>query len=79
MDKPINSFEVKPIEVPSEEKQLVFDNFKSGVEVVYRLYGGGYVRFNGEELQSIQRSEENTLVILKNGVSYLLEGTGFGV
>jgi len=46
----------------------------------YELANGGWVRFDWEkDVQSVQPRYENTLVILTNGVAYLLKGRNYKV
>lgn len=46
----------------------------------YELANGGWVRFDWEkDVQSVQPKYENTVVVLNNGVAYLLKGRSYGV
>jgi hypothetical protein len=53
---------------------------RSKVKTQYELKRGGWVKFDMEsEVQSIQPKYEDTIVVLNNGVSYLLRGRNYGV
>ena len=57
---------------------------KEGVEPLmekrYPLSRGGFVFFDwSKDVQSIQPLYENTKIILRNGLVYILEGRGYGV
>lgn len=46
----------------------------------YKLANGGWVLIDWEkDIQSVQPKYENTVVVLNNGVAYLLEGRNYGV
>jgi len=46
----------------------------------YSLAKGGWVKFDWEkDVQSLQPHYEDTIVVLNNGVTYLLKGRGYGV
>ena len=45
----------------------------------YELEKGGYVMFADTEVQSIRPHYEGTVVVLKNGMQYLLHGRNYGV
>lgn len=54
------------------------NNF-SECENGYTLARGGWVRFKADEIQSVTPKYENTIIVLRNGMIYLLKGRGFGV
>jgi hypothetical protein len=46
----------------------------------YTLARGGWAKFDWEEdVQSVQPLYENTIVVLKNGITYVLAGRSYGV
>jgi hypothetical protein len=46
----------------------------------YTLAKGGWVKFDWEQdVQSVQPHYEDTIVVLKNGIKYLLRGRSYGV
>ncbi len=50
------------------------------MERAYQLADYGWVRFDWEkDVQSVQPLYNNTIVILRNGVRYVLQGRGYGV
>jgi len=50
------------------------------MEKRYPLSRGGFVFFDwSKDVQSIQPLYENTKIILRNGLVYILEGRGYGV
>ncbi len=50
------------------------------MEQTYELAGGGWVKIDWEkDVQSVQPHYESTLIVLTNGVKYLLRGRRYGV
>ena len=45
----------------------------------YKTANGGWVELKQSDVQSVQPRYENTLVVLTNGVRYLLQGRDYGV
>ena len=48
--------------------------------IEYILARGGWVRFDWDiDIKSVRSLHENTVITLRNGMSYLLRGRGYGV
>lgn len=45
----------------------------------YSLARGGWVKIDWQDVQSVQPHYEDTVIVLKNGVRYLLKGRNYGV
>lgn len=54
-------------------------NLQSNGKHRLKLTNGGWVEFDGDEVQSVQPHYEDTIVVLKNGTKYLLHGRNYDV